>query len=111
MKGIEGASALCSVSKRHQGRKYLYWWDIWPMRKRKLALTGEIHLLKRDTDGAAVVSGETLLPFLTDERLTTRGKWGIKILSDRPNQLAIEPGKSGTWELGYFCPSSGVVLP
>ena len=97
MKENKGVSALCSVSKRHQGRNYLYWWDIWPARKRKLALTGKIHLLKRDTDETAIVRAETLLPFLTDERLTTRGKWGIKILSDRSNQLAIEPGKSGTW--------------
>ena len=68
------------------------------MRKDEIAHAGEIHFIKKDSDEETVVKAEILLPLLTKERLTTRGKWGIKVLRDHPKELAIEPGKSGTWK-------------
>jgi len=96
MKATKSGSPLYSSSKRYEG--YLYWWDISPMRKDELAHAREIHFVKNDTSEETIVKAELILPFLTAKRLTARGKWGIKILYDHPNELAVEPGKTGGWE-------------
>jgi len=59
--------------------------------------TNTLHLFLDSLDEChterCTVSVKELLPFLTPERQTTRGdgNWGIKVLKDRPDELAFEP--------------------
>ncbi len=56
-----------------------------------------VEFAKKDVVERCVVPVEALRGFLTPERQTTRGQgnWGIKILKDRPDELAFEPGTGG----------------
>ena len=89
---------IISKSKRHEGKRYLYWWDIWDSRKNDLSRAGQIHFVKRDTGERSLVTSKDLLPLLTETRRTSRmrkttgGNWGIKVLANHPDELAIEPG-------------------
>lgn len=85
----------------HQGKAYLYWWDIWETRKESLKEVGEIHFVEKDTGRGFAVVADDLLPLLAEERRTTRmrsktgGNWGIRVLASKPDQLVIEtPGVS-----------------
>jgi len=98
--GPTSASAVSTFviceSQRYQGKSYLYWWDISPTRRELLAKVGEIYFVKKDTGEKAVVKASKLLPLLTQARQTSRGtgNWGIKVLVEHPNELAVEqPGK------------------
>lgn len=101
---LEAYSIVCE-SKHYEGNPYLYWWDIWDSRKSSLIRVGEIHFVKKDTGERAIVSAGDLIPLLTERRRTSRmgrttgGNWGIKVLPDHPDKLAIEePGVApGNW--------------
>ncbi len=81
-------------SKRYDDRDFTYWWDISPVLAAGLADVEAVEFVKKDTGERAVVPTDTLMPFLTAERKTSRsdGNWGIKVLNDRPDELAFEPG-------------------
>jgi hypothetical protein len=85
-------SQIDSNSKRHEGKYYVYWWDIWQKRKETLETAGEIHFLERDSGEGFAVKAEDLLPLLTEKRRTSRmrGNWGIRVLAVKPNNLVIE---------------------
>ena len=63
-----------------------------------------IEFVKKDTSERCYIPIPALKGYLTKERQTTRGNgnWGIKVLKDKEDQLAFEPGsKNGTW---FFLP-------
>ena len=81
-------------SKRYEDKPFTYWWDIAPPQAAALDNLEAIEFAKKDTQERCVVSTDTLRQFLTPERQTSRGagNWGIKVLKDRPDELAFEPG-------------------
>jgi len=88
---------LTSNSQRYD--PFIYWWDITPERKERIALAGGIRFLQKDSGRWTEVAKEELLPLLTSVRQTTRsrhatgGNWGIKVLASNPDELAIEEPK------------------
>ena len=88
-------------SKRYDDKPFLYWWDIAPNLTEKLPELDAVEFAKKDTKERCMVPVRTLKPFLTQERQTTRGagNWGVKVLEDRPDELALEPGAAsdGKW--------------
>ena len=60
-----------------------------------------VEFAQKDTRERCIVPVEALKGFLTPDRQTSRGEgnWGIKILKDRPDELAFEPGRAtgGKW--------------
>ena len=85
---------LTKRSKRYDGMPFRYWWDIAPRLAENLEGRYEVVELEcKDTKERCTVSVEELLPFLTPQRQTSRGEgnWGIKVLKDRPDELAFEP--------------------
>ncbi len=81
-------------SKRYDDMPFLYWWDISPGLAEKLDEFETIEFVQKDTEQLCIVSSEQLKPYVTPDRQTTRGQgnWGIKVLKDRPDELAFEPG-------------------
>ena len=53
-----------------------------------------VEFAKKDTRERCVVPTEVLKPFLSSDRQTSRGAghWGIRVLNERPDELAFEPG-------------------
>ena len=81
-------------SKRYEDKLFTYWWDIAPSPAAALDNLEAVEFAKKDTQERCVVSTDTLRQFLTPERQTSRGagNWGIKVLKDRPDELAFDPG-------------------
>ncbi len=109
MKPAPDNGPTLSKSKRHEGKyylgkHYLYWWDIGDSRKDKLARGGEIHFIKKDTGERGIIESNILLPLLTETHRTSRRKrpWGIRVLVDHPDDLAIEPGPGGQGGWAYI---------
>lgn len=84
---------LRKVSKKYTSRKFLYWWDFTPNFVKQSKLYRGVELTKRDTGEFYSISTDTLWMFLTEDRRTSRsgGNWGVKVLCERPNELAFEP--------------------
>jgi hypothetical protein len=95
--------SLTKWSKRYDDKPFLYWWDIAPPMIADLDSLDAIEFARKDTLERCVVPVETLRTFLTAERQTTRGQgnWGIKVLKDRPDELAFEPG-TGQRDWGFL---------
>jgi len=51
-----------AVSKRHTGKAFLYWWDVWDDRKRKIKETGGLILCQQDTLHQAVITPKDCYP-------------------------------------------------
>lgn len=88
------------VSKRHSGKKvygkeYIYWWDIVPgaAHENLLKAGGRYLLIEKDTQKDRHVTASVMRKCLTSERRTTRGKgnWGVRVLSEHPGSLVLEP--------------------
>ena len=92
---------LTKQSKRYDDKSFLYWWDIAPPMATDLDTLDAVEFAKKDVVERCVVPVEALREFLTPDRQTTRGQgnWGIKVLKDRPDELAFEPGAGG----GNWC--------
>jgi hypothetical protein len=91
---------LVRKSKRYEHAAFTYWWDITPALAASLDQWEAIEFVKKDTAERCTVPVSALEPLLVPERRTTRssGNWGIRVLADRPGELAFEPGKdSGDW--------------
>ena len=95
---------LISESSPYEGKRYLYWWDIPPSRRDRLEEVGKIVFRKKDSGQECVVESERLLLLLTPQRQTSRNKrpWGIRVLIDHPDELAIEPGPGGRGGRAYL---------
>lgn len=94
------APILEKVSKRYDGKSFTYWWDISPGFSGKMDKYEAIEFVKKDTAERCYIPIPALKGYLTKERQTTRGNgnWGIKVLKDKEDQLAFEPGsKNGKW--------------
>ena len=85
-------------SKRYQKLSFLYWWDIGPGLKARLVRYESVRFLCKDTGLWCEVPVKMLLPFLKDDRRTSRshGNWGVKVLAGRGNELAFEPPTGAT---------------
>ncbi|MBM4017418.1 MAG: hypothetical protein FJ288_03675 [Planctomycetes bacterium] len=97
--------ALCvKESKRYEDKPFFYWWDISPNEAERLDRHEAVAFVQKDTGYRCVLPTPTLKLLLTPQRQTTRGagNWGIKVLKNRPNQLAFEPGRGG--EAWLFLP-------
>jgi len=91
---------LEKVSQRYEDKSFLYWWDISPGFTDKMDKYEAIEFVKKDNDERCYIPIPVLKGYLTKERQTTRGNgnWGIKVLKDKEDQLAFEPGsKNGNW--------------
>lgn len=87
-------------SSRYDDKPFLYWWDISPALAASLKEYEALEFVKTDTKERCVVPVQAIEQFIIPERQTTRGKgnWGVKVLNDRPDELAFEPGnKNGKW--------------
>jgi hypothetical protein len=86
---------LKKESKRYEGKRFLYWWDISPGFLETIGRYEVVEFVKKDTREKCSLPVEALKGFLTEERQTTRGSgnWGIRILAERGNELAFEPGR------------------
>ncbi len=85
-------------SKKYSNKTFAYWWDVPPD---FLDFSYEfVEFIKKDTNESCMVSVSDIRCFLTSERQTSRdrGNWGVRILNQRPGELAFEPGrKSKGW--------------
>jgi len=81
-------------SKRYEDKPFTYWWDITPPQAAGLDSLEAVEFAKKDTQERCVVPTEALKPFLSSDRQTSRGvgNWGIRVLEERPDELAFEPG-------------------
>jgi hypothetical protein len=86
---------LKKVSKPYEGGSFLYWWDISPSFLDKIDDYDEVEFIKKDTGERCSVPVPAIKGYLTTERQTSRntGTWGIRVLRDREQELAFEPGK------------------
>jgi len=87
-------------SRRYEGQKYLYWWDIPPSNLDRLDDGDSIEFRKKDKNEGCLVPFNELKPFLRKDRQTTRheGNWGIRVLETKPDCLAFEPpNKDREW--------------
>jgi hypothetical protein len=100
-KGINSTAKISKrFSKRHDGHKYIYWWDIAPGFLDKINYYKAVEFIKKDTEERCCIPTSTLRKYLTKKRQTSRvnGNWGIKVLKDRENELAFEPSnKNDKW--------------
>ena len=83
--------------QRIYGKLSEYWWDITPGTVARIEKDGRVIFEKKDCEEQCVVESQRLLPLFTQQRQTGRKAhpWGIRVLVDRPNELAIEPGFGG----------------
>lgn len=88
---------LSKVSKRYDGHSFLYWWDITPNGAESLKEYDLIEFVRKDTNERCSIPTAALSGFLVEDRMTTRGEgnWGIRVLKERPDALAFEPGRNG----------------
>jgi len=88
---------LVKYSKRYDQRTFRYWWDITPNLAASLGSYEAVEFVKKDTAERCSLPTQALSEFLKGERQTSRGagNWGIKVLADRPDELAFEPGRRG----------------
>jgi len=85
---------LEKVSKRHKGKSFLYWWDISPGFLTTKDKHGGIKFVQQDSVKCCV-SKAVLKGYLTPERMTSRKKWGVRVLKGREGELAFEPPSGG----------------
>jgi len=99
--GGKGKVILTKWSKFHDERPFTYWWDISPSEAEKLGKYEAVEFACKDTRLRCKVPVPELRTFLLPERQTTRGDghWGVKVLLNREDELAFEPGtgKGGKW--------------
>lgn len=88
---------LSKSSKRYEGQAFLYWWDITPNGAESLKDYDLIEFIQKDTGESCSIPSAAIVGFLTQDRRTSRneGNWGIKVLKERQDALAFEPGREG----------------
>jgi len=80
---------LKKESQRYEDKYFLYWWDIsYGFFGRKY---DAVDFVQQDSKVKCRVSTAVLKEYLTPERLTSRKKWGIRVLKGREGELAFEP--------------------
>jgi predicted metal-binding protein len=87
-------------SKRYDDKPFRYWWDIAPPLAECLDNLEAVEFAKKDARERCIVPVQALKGFLAQERQTTRGQgnWGVKVLRNREDELAFEPGaRGGEW--------------
>jgi len=91
-------------SKRYEDKPFVYWWDIAPNEAERLDQYETIAFVQKDTGRRCVLPAASLKVFLTRERQTTRGagNWGIKVLRERPDELAFEQPGAGPEDWSFL---------
>jgi hypothetical protein len=91
--GIFSSKFRTKRSCYYSDRKFHYWWDISPNHLDRYKNETGIRFLRDDSDVFTNIEFDILRPFLVDARKTSRGKgnWGVRVLNDRPDELAFEP--------------------
>lgn len=87
-------------SKRYQDKPFLYWWDISPSLAELIDGLEAVDFVRKDDGERCSVPARIIKDLLLAERQTTRGtgNWGVKVMKDRPDELAFEPGAGrGEW--------------
>ena len=81
-------------SKRYQGHAFFYWWDISPGFLDTMDEYEAIEFVKKDSGQRCTVPIPAMKGYLIKERQTSRGSgnWGIKVLGNKQDELAFEPG-------------------
>lgn len=93
-------SIVVKHSRVYHG-SFRYWWDITPGLGDDLGAYEAVQFVCSDTGMSCSVPVPALSRFLTPVRRTWRGggNWGIKVMKDRPGELAFEPGlRDKTWQ-------------
>ena len=95
--GAYADPVLTKRSKRYDG-SFLYWWDIPPALAAQLDRFESVEFACKDSGLLCSVAVQDLSPLLTEARRTSRGNgnWGIKVLKDHEDELAVEPGTGST---------------
>lgn len=88
---------LTKLSKRYEGHSFIHWWDMSPNEAKKLTKYDQIDFVRKNTGERCSLPPAAIIGFLKKDRQTTRhdGNWGIKVLRDREDELAFEPGIKG----------------
>ncbi len=88
------SATMCMVSRRYAGEAFLYWWDISPCFLDRMNGYEAIDFIKKDSGERCTVPIPALKGYLTQQRQTGchKGNWGIRVLTDREDELAFEPG-------------------
>lgn len=96
---LAGEAVIAKQSKRYDGMSFLYWWDITPKLAERLDKYEAVAFVCKDTGERCQVPTRALRGYLTEDRQTSRGdgNWGIKVLKNRPDELAFEPASGGEW--------------
>lgn len=88
------STVIQKLSKRYEGHIFLYWWDISAGFLGKMDKYQAIEFVQKDSGQRCTVPMPALKGYLTKERQTScgNGNWGIKVLENRQDELAFEPG-------------------
>lgn len=94
----EWNAVVTKRSKSYSNRAFFYWWDVSPGLAASLEKLEAVEFAKADTGEYCSVPTAILMKFTTPDRQTKRGRgnWGVRVLSDHPDELAFEPGTGGT---------------
>lgn len=93
-----GQKIMVKQSKRYKDYGVtLYWWDITDNESFKCIKerNGIIVFQEKDTKVKHIYHYQDLVDLFTPERKTSRNhgnNWGVRVLKDRPDKLAFEPG-------------------
>ena len=94
-----GDAVIVKRSKKYDEMPFVYWWDIASKMAECLDEYEAVVFACKDTGDYCQVPVLALRGYLTEDRQTSRGEgnWGIKVLKDRPDELAFEPVGRGKW--------------
>lgn len=93
-------SVVQRKSKKYNNGLFLYWWDLPPNLVNSLASCTIIEFVKKDCGESCFIPFQLIRNYLAKYRQTSRGSgnWGVKVLLQKPNELAIEEPKKRTGE-------------
>lgn len=87
-------------SKKYNNGLFLYWWDLSPNLVNSLSSHTIIEFIKKDCGESCFIPFQFIRNYLTEYSQTSRGNgnWGIKVLPQKSNEIAIEEPKKRTDE-------------
>lgn len=92
-----GRTVVVKESKFYDDMPFSYWWDISPSMAERMDRYEAVEFVCKDSGARCSVPSSELKRLLTKDRQTSRGTghWGVKVLSGREDELALEPGSGG----------------
>ncbi len=97
-------TVLIKKSKLYDDMPFTYWWDISPKLAERLDRYEVVEFACKDSGARCRVPVAELRQFLTRDRQSSRGEgnWGIKVMAEREDELAFEPGSGGDGQWLYL---------